>query len=54
MRMAFEKVAEMEDAVFTRIKELADVRGVSYSFSLLWRFGMITVQQDEEKKLKGQ
>ena len=47
------KAAEMEGVVFTRPKELADIRGVSYSFSLLWRFGMITVPEDVEKKLKG-
>ena len=43
VRMAFEKAAEMEGAVLMRSKEMADVRGVSYSFSLLWRFGLITV-----------
>ena len=53
VRMAFEKAAEMEGVVLTRPKELADVRGVSYSFSLLWRFGMITVLEDVEKTLKG-
>lgn len=51
--MAFEKAAEMEGVVLTRPKEMADVRGVSYSFSLLWRFGMITVPEEVEKKLKG-
>ena len=39
--------------MFTRPKELADVRGVSYTFSLLWRFGMISVPEEVEKKLKG-
>ena len=53
VRMAFEKAAEMEGVVFTRPKELADVRGVSYSFSLLWRFGMITVPENLGRKLKG-
>ena len=53
VRMAFEKATGMENVVFTRPKELADVRGASYSFSLLWRFRMIKVPQDVEKKLKG-
>ena len=53
VRMAFEKAAEMEGVVFTRPKELADVRGVSYSFSLLWRFGIITVPENLGRKLKG-
>ena len=53
VRMAFEKAGKVEGVVCTRPKELADVRGVSYSFSLLWRFGMITVPENVEKKLKG-
>lgn len=53
VRMAFEKAGKVKGVVFTRPKELADVRGVSYSFSLLWRFWMITVPGDVEKKLKG-
>ena len=43
VRMAFEKALEKKGAVFTRPKELADVRGVSSVFRLLWRFGMISV-----------
>ncbi|HIS25392.1 MAG TPA: hypothetical protein IAA57_00555 [Candidatus Pullilachnospira intestinigallinarum] len=53
VRMAFERALEQQGAVFTRPKELADVRGVSYTFSLLWRFGMISVPEEMEKKLKG-
>lgn len=53
VRMAFEKAMEMEGVVVTRPKELADVRGVSYSFSLLWRFGLITVPENVEKRWKG-
>ena len=34
-------------------KELADVRGASYSFSLLWRFGVIRVPDEVEAKLRG-
>ncbi len=53
VRMAFEKAAEMEGAVLMRSKGMADIRGVSYSFNLLWRFGLITVAEGVEKKLKG-
>ena len=53
VRMVFEKALEQQGAVFTRPKELPDVRGVSYTFSLLWRFGMISVPEEVEKKLKG-
>lgn len=53
IKIAFNKALEQQGAVLTRPKELADVRGVSYTFSLLWRFGMITVPEDVERKLKG-
>ena len=53
MRIVFERALEQQGAVFNRPKELANVRGVSYTFSLLWRFGMISVPEDVERKLKG-
>ena len=53
IKIAFNKALEQQGTVFTRPKELADVRGVSYTFSLLWRFGIITVPEEVEKKLKG-
>ena len=53
VRIAFERALEQQGVVFTRPKELADVRGVSYIFSLLWRFRMISVPEGVEKKLKG-
>lgn len=51
--IAFEKAMEQNGAVFTRPKEIADVRGVSYSHSLLWRFGIIKLSEDVEEKLRG-
>ena len=53
VRMAFEKAMDQQGAIFTRPKELIDVRGVSYTFTLLWSFGMISVPEEVEKKLKG-
>lgn len=59
IRLAFEKAlekaknAKKDVALFTRPKEIADVRGVSYSYSLLWRFGMINVPGDVAGKLSG-
>ena len=53
IRMVFRKALEKKGTVFTRPKELADVRGVSYTFSMLWRFGMIVVPDDVAGKLKG-
>lgn len=62
IRLAFEKAmekaknaknVEKDGTVFARPKEIADVRGVSYSYSLFWRFGVIRVPEDVEEKLRG-
>lgn len=53
VKIAFEKAVEKRGAVFERPKAIADVRGVSYSYSLLWRFGVISVPEKVEVKLKG-
>lgn len=53
VRIAFEKALEKRDTVFSRPKEIADVRGISYSYSLLWRLGVIRVPAEAEKRLKG-
>lgn len=53
VKIAFEKAAEKQGTVFERPKAIADVRGVSYSYSLLWRFGVISVPEEVEKKLRG-
>lgn len=52
VRMAFEKAKE-QDRVFTRPKEIADIRGISYSYSLLWKFGIIKVPPQIEERLRG-
>lgn len=52
IKLAFQKALEQPGAVFARPKELADVRGASYSFSLLWRFGVIRVPDEVEEKLR--
>lgn len=52
VRIAFEKAMEHPDVIFTGPKELAKVRGISYSYSLLWRFGVITVPEEVEVRLK--
>lgn len=53
VKIAFDKAMEKKSTVFDRPKAIADVRGVSYSCSLLWRFGVIRVPEDVEKKLRG-
>jgi len=53
VKIAFEKAMEKQGTVFERPKAIADVRGVSYSYSLFWRFGVISVPENVEKKLRG-
>ena len=42
-----------KELFINRPKGLADVRGISYTFSLFWRFGMIMVSEEAVGKLKG-
>lgn len=51
--IAFKRAVNRPDTVYIRPKELGDVRGVSYTFCLLWRFGIIAVPEAVERKLKG-
>lgn len=53
VRIAFERAIAKKGTVFKRPKEIADVRGISYSYSLLWRFGIISVPEQIEIKLRG-
>lgn len=53
VRIAFEKAMEKKSSVFTRPKQIVDVRGISYSYSLLWRFGVITVPREVEIRMRG-
>lgn len=43
VRIAFRAAVEKRDTVFDRPKAIADVRGISYIYSLLWRFGVINI-----------
>ena len=52
VRLAFGKAARIE-GVIERPKEIGDIRGVSYLYSMLWRFGVIQVPEAMEQKLKG-
>lgn len=54
VRMAFQKAEEKKGTVFSRPKEIGDIRGISYSYSLLWRFGVIEVPEEVESRLKGE
>lgn len=54
VRLAFTRALAARDRVFARPKEIADVRGISYSYSLLWRFGVIRVPEEVAAKLRGE
>lgn len=54
VRIAFERAVEKQGTVFERPKAIGDIRGISYIYSLLWRFRVITVPEEAEKKLKGE
>lgn len=53
VRIAFEKAVAKRGCVIARPKGIADVRGVSYSYSLLWRFGIVSVPEEIEAILRG-
>lgn len=50
--LAFHKALEKQGTVITRPKGLVDCRGVSYSFPILWKFGLVAVPEEMEKKLE--
>ena len=51
IRLAFENVEPGK--VYQRPKAVGDIRGISYSYSLLWRFRVIRVPETVEEKLRG-
>lgn len=55
VRLAFEKALEMQGQVIERPKALGDIRGISYIFPMLYRFGIIEVPEKvaEKMQLKG-
>ncbi len=53
IRLAFFKAVERTDAVFDRPKAVGDIRGISYIYSLLWRFGVIQVPGEIAERLGG-
>lgn len=50
--LAFENAKDIEGTV-KKPKALGDIRGISYIYPLLWRFGVIQVPESIEQKLKG-
>ena len=53
--LAFHKALEMRGGVVERPKGLGDIRGISYVYPMLYRFGIIEVpsKKAEKMKLKG-
>lgn len=52
VRLAFEKAVEKMGTVFDRPKAIVDVRGISYVYPLLWRFGVIQVPGEVEERIR--
>ena len=53
VRLAYRKARELTGTVVPRPKALGDVRGVSYVYPILWRFGLIEVPEEAAKKMAG-
>ena len=57
IRVAFEKVMRDKEAgkrnYYDRPKHIIDARGISYTYALFWRFGIIEVPEDVAEKMKG-
>ncbi len=48
--LAFSSAIKIKEA--KRPKALGDIRGVSYIYSMLWRFGVLQVPPEAEEKMK--
>ncbi len=55
MILAFHNALEVRGEVIERPKGLGDIRGISYVYPMLYRFGIIEVpsKKAEKMKLKG-
>lgn len=53
VRLAYRKARELTGTIVPRPKALGDVRGVSYVYPILWRFGLIEVPEEAAGKMAG-
>lgn len=53
IRLAFTNAKNITGEV-SRPKALGDIRGVSYIYPMLWRFGVIEVPEKVREKMKGE
>ena len=49
---AFEKAVELQGEIVLRPKALGDIRGVSYIYPMLYRFGVIEVSEKDAEKME--
>lgn len=49
--LAFQKTMELQEEVIERPKALGDIRGISYIYPILYRFGIIDVPESVPKKM---
>ncbi len=52
MKLAFDEANKMQGTVVERPKALGDIRGVSYIYPMLYRFGIIDVPEAVAKKMQ--
>ena len=50
--LAFNCAMERKGKVITRPKELGDIRGISYIYPMLWRFGIIEVPENVAARME--
>ena len=49
---AFEKVVELQGETVPRPKALGDIRGMTYIYPMLYRFGVIEVPEEDAWKME--
>lgn len=52
VKLAFRKAMELQGEVVERLKALGDIRGISYIYPMLYRFGIIEVPEKIAKKME--
>ena len=50
--LAFNRAMERKGKIITRPKELGDIRGISYIYPMLWRFGIISVPENVAARME--
>lgn len=53
IRMAFENALKLQGNVIIRPKMIGDIRGISYIYPMLYRFGLIEVPAGVAERMKG-